>query len=58
MPDKAQDPADLPLGSGLLQKAKESFLNRGARLAAAENEALRNQKQSEKDERKAAYVPK
>ena len=52
------DPKELPLGSGLLEKAKQAFLNRDARLKAAENETLRGEKQAEKDARKAAYVPK
>lgn len=52
------DPKDLPLGSGLLEKARQAFLNRDARMRAAENEVLRNEKQAEKDERKAEYVPK
>jgi hypothetical protein len=53
----AKDPKDVPFGSGLLEKAKQAFLNRDARLKAAEEEANRGAKQAEKDARKAPYVP-
>lgn len=58
MPDKKADPKDVPLGSGLLGRAKSSFLNRRAQIDAAVGQSDRAAKLEEKNARKAPYVPK